>query len=422
MATSFASILRFSLISILIHYYSQEEFGLWASITSLAAIIVTNDFGIVNVLRNLLSKEAVKGKEGDKKAKELFYSAFFSFLLFSFIVSVLIIFISPYIPYELLFKTDNEVLKEQGKFIFVVVQILFLIRIPFGLGSPLFFSYGETKIYSYLSILEAILSFVIVLFLSINHIKIHIVSIVYFSCSIILSIYGTLLFLHRRKWYRINVSYKTMYKNMRMMLPVGLKFLGIQLTSSFISNALTIYSGSMLGLSTAATVNVIQKIYMFFIGIYQSIFNPIWSSLSLNYFTNKYSECKKIINRSLVSTIIIFSILISICCIFRNYIVYLITGTEEYNSNFSLFLLIGIFFMSKLVFDNSSLLHNATNRLNILIIGYIIFGSTTSLLVPHLISYYDFSITLIFYIICWILFIIIILNDVNRLLKEKLFT
>lgn len=71
-ATSIASVLRFLLIFILIRFYTQEEFGLWASITSLAAVIMTGDFGIVNVLRNLLSKEIVNGAEGDLKSKELF--------------------------------------------------------------------------------------------------------------------------------------------------------------------------------------------------------------------------------------------------------------------------------------------------------------------------------------------------------------
>ena len=41
---------------------------------------MTGDFGIVNVLRNLLSKEIVNGAEGDLKSKGAFYSAFFSFL------------------------------------------------------------------------------------------------------------------------------------------------------------------------------------------------------------------------------------------------------------------------------------------------------------------------------------------------------
>ena len=114
---------------------------------------------------------------------------------------MLIIFISPYIPYETLFKTDNIVLKEQGRSIFIVVQIVFLLGIPFGLGTPLFFSYGETNFYSIISIVQAVISFIIVFLLSVNHVEIYIISILYFICNMLLSLYGTLLFIHKRKWY-----------------------------------------------------------------------------------------------------------------------------------------------------------------------------------------------------------------------------
>ena len=108
----------------------------------------------------------------------------------------------------------------------------------------------------------------------------------------------------------------------------------------------TVYSGSMLGLSIAANVNVIQKVYMFLTGIYQSIFNPMWSSLSLNFFKRRYSDCKIIINRSLISTIVIFSLTVLLCSLFRNYIMHAIAGAE-YEAHSSLFILIGLFFYGK---------------------------------------------------------------------------
>ena len=172
--------------------------------------------------------------------------------------------------------------------------------------------------------------------------EIYIISILYFICNMLLSLYGTLLFIHKRKWYSVNLSYRKICSNMCMMLPIGIKFLGIQLSSSFITNVLTVYSGSMLGLSIAANVNVIQKVYMFLTGIYQSIFNPMWSSLSLNFFKRRYSDCKIIINRSLISTIVIFSLTVLLCSLFRNYIMHAIAGAE-YEAHSSLFILIGLF-------------------------------------------------------------------------------
>lgn len=68
---------RLGLVMILSRYYSKEEFGIWATITSTAAVIAYGDFGIINALRNKLSQLIVLGENGLKEAKKYFFSAFF---------------------------------------------------------------------------------------------------------------------------------------------------------------------------------------------------------------------------------------------------------------------------------------------------------------------------------------------------------
>ena len=56
-ATFFSSILRVAIIIVITNFYSKEEFGIWATITSTVAIVsVGGDLGIVNALRNKLSE------------------------------------------------------------------------------------------------------------------------------------------------------------------------------------------------------------------------------------------------------------------------------------------------------------------------------------------------------------------------------
>lgn len=69
------SVLQFLLIFVLLNFYRQEEYGLWASVTSIAAVIVTGDFGVVNVLRNIISREILNGSKGLATSKQYFYSA-----------------------------------------------------------------------------------------------------------------------------------------------------------------------------------------------------------------------------------------------------------------------------------------------------------------------------------------------------------
>ncbi|MEI3448482.1 MAG: hypothetical protein V8Q99_10495 [Bacteroides ovatus] len=67
------SVLQFLLIFVLLNFYRQEEYGLWASVTSIAAVIVTGDFGVVNVLRNIISREILNGSKGLATSKQYFY-------------------------------------------------------------------------------------------------------------------------------------------------------------------------------------------------------------------------------------------------------------------------------------------------------------------------------------------------------------
>lgn len=78
-STTIATLLRFLLVFIVIRSYTQEQFGLWGSITSIAAIIITGDFGLTNVLRSIASKNLNRGKEGDEETKRYFYSTLLFF-------------------------------------------------------------------------------------------------------------------------------------------------------------------------------------------------------------------------------------------------------------------------------------------------------------------------------------------------------
>ena len=71
----------------------------------------------------------------------------------------------------------------------------------------------------------------------------------------------------------------------------------------------------------------------------------MWSSLSLNFLKRRYSDCKIIINRSLISTIVIFSLTVLLCSYLET-IMHAIAGAE-YEAHSSLFILIGLFFMAK---------------------------------------------------------------------------
>lgn len=402
-ANLLGSVLRFFLVFIVIRCYSQEEFGLWASITSIAAIIVTGDFGLTNVLRNIASEGITQGEEGNSRVEKCYFSTVYFFIAFAALITLIILLFYQFIPFESLFKTNDESIKYQGRIICAFVLVIFLFNMPLSMAGALYYSYGENKICAFFNFLSASCTFLIVSVLSLLKFQILYVSITYFICSLVINILSTIYFVRLRKWNNKKLRFKDIYYNMKLMLPLGCKFLVIGMSSSFVSNVITVYSGSLLGLKIAANVNVAQKIYLFFIQIYQSVFNPIWSSLSKSYFNGEYNRCKKIYKCSMQATSLVAIFVIFICTLFSPLLVNIIAG-GSYQADTLLFILVGICVFMKIIFDNSSLLLIAINDLNKLTIGYGLFTLFVLLIIPKVVKIYSFNSMLYLLISCWILF------------------
>lgn len=415
-ASAISNLLRFFLVFILLRLYSAEEFGLWASITSIAAILVTGDFGITNVLRNKASFALENNKINEFKNQ--FFSALYFFLILAIVLSVILVIASPYIPYEKLFKTSNTDLMSQGRMIFIIIQIFFLFGIPFSLGCSMFFSFNETRQYSIMQFLQGIITFFSVVILGFLHCKISTLSIVFFAINLLGYLGGSLFFLHKRKWKFPYITFKAIFLNIKTMLPSGVKFLTIQLSSSFVFNVITLYSGAMLGLAVAANVNVIQKVYTFFASIYQSVNNPIWSSLANHFFSNNLNKCKVILYKSCSVTVVLFLAIILVTYLFKDIIIRIVAGSE-YEANGALFILVGVFYLAKVLFENVTLLQNATNHLNKLMGGYLLFDFIVAFVIPFVMSYFGLYIMIICMIVLWLCFIGYMMYENISILSKK---
>lgn len=360
------NVTRLGLVMILSRYYSKEEFGIWATVTSTAAVIAYGDFGIINALRNKLSQLIVLGEEGMKEAQKYFFSSFMFFLFFSFILSGFLFLLSKYISFDLLFKTEVQSLKDQGVTIILWVQFLFFINIPLSMGVVSFFSFHESRFSALFSIVQSVVSFSIVVILIILNLSIVEISIGYFVASTVINLSGTIYFLKRRNWFSYAFVFKDFYRHIKELLGTGIKFMGFQLSNSFLQNAGTILASSFLGLSIAAEFNMVQKIYAFFSGIYVSMFNPIWGGYAEAAAKRDWLWCRKTLNISLLTTAIVFTAAIVMLFFYGNFILGFVAG-ENYVSEPILFLLIGLIFLFNILFSAASIFQNATSNINLML-------------------------------------------------------
>ena len=154
-------------------------------------------------------------------------------------------------------------------------------------------------------------------------------------------------------------------------------------------------------------MNVAQKIFNFFTSIYQSVFNPIWSRLSLLYFQKNLHKCSRLLHQSIVVTIVVAILVITITTLLSTVLVEFIAGVDFISSQ-ELFCMVGICLFLKIIFDNISLLLVATNQVNLIVWGYSFFALISVFILPRVVRYWSFTIMIWCIFGMWLLLSVVV--------------
>lgn len=357
---------RVGLIAILARIYSKEQFGIWVTITSATAIMATSDFGIGNALRNKLSQLRVKGDpKSDDEAREYFLSVIYFFLFIALAISLFLIFFHDHIPYYKVFKTDNAALKQEGVNILLAVQVIFLLSIPLGIGSSMFFAYMEATWVATFNILNGIATLVAIGILASMGKSITVASVLFFLFSLIISIAGTLYFLHRRKWKFFQIRVKMILPRVWGLLALSFKFAILQFASVFMYNATTLVVTAKISLTDGAELNLVQKLYTFIIAIYLSLYNPLWAGYSDAIYRNDWDWSKKTLKRTILATTILFVTALFVFSFSGNFFLNLLAG-KGYVSQSVLFILMGFWALFYCLYSMGVAFISATGKINLI--------------------------------------------------------
>ncbi len=367
MAASFVdAISKVAIVFVLTRYYDKTEFGLWSTITSIGAIAVTGDFGIINALRNKISKLIADGDD-NTLIQKYFFSSFYFFLLLAIIFTALFIISLGFISYDELFNTTDQILRQTGLKILVFIQILFFFNIPFSIANPLFYSYQESSISALFILLRALSLFVFIILFSLCELSIVHISCFYFTINTIFSFIQTIYFIIRHKWYRFRVNVRTIFRLNIELIKTGFKFMILQFSSGFLQNIGTILAGACLGLTLAADYNIYTKLFSFAIVIFQSFLNPIWGSCANAVYSRQYVWLRSIFFRLKSIITVSFILMTIILCIFGNWILELLAG-NEYKASVYILAVMGMSSMFYMLFDSSTIIPKASNHIGVLIV------------------------------------------------------
>jgi len=129
-------------------------------------------------------------------------------------------------------------------------------------------------------------------------------------------------------------------------------------------NAITIVVTARISLSEAAELNLVQKIYTFFLAVYLSLYNPLWAGYSDAIYRNDWEWARKTIRRTIMATTVLFSIALLVLAIWGNFFLHLLAG-KNYVSQPMLFVLMGLWALFYSLYLLGGAFLSATGKINI---------------------------------------------------------
>ncbi|ENM3854591.1 TPA: oligosaccharide flippase family protein [Vibrio cholerae] len=267
----------FVMIPILLKSLGTEDYGLWVTLSSIAAWLLFFDFGLGNSFKNSV---ATQSKEVIKKEFSIAFS------LYCYVAIVLVIALVLFLM-TVGFESDETA--------FLILYLPLCILFPLRL-----FSFGleglrQVGINSILETLRAVLWLVFavayVLYFDVK--ELHVLSIIFVVANILPQIIQLVIFKRlcgfSLKPCFISPSYIVGQDSFKL----GIKFFIIQLSSLVSFNLGNVLVYNHFGASHVATYDIFNKVFVAALSIFNMSIAVMWPEISKAYAEYDFKKCKK---------------------------------------------------------------------------------------------------------------------------------
>ena len=278
-----ALFISLTLVPLLINILGVEKYGLWVTMTSLLVWISLFDFGLGYALKNTVSKSLANSaiKNAQQETFQILKITFF----FSFVLLVAFLFSFSFIEIF-----SNNI------YLSLVLFLPFILTFSIKLGSPILQGARKIALESGFLFLNTLLFFISVLIINFFDLKLEIIDLaILFVASYILSTFLVWLSAMRIieiTWMDFKEILNTKLNFARIQ--VGMKFFGLQLSSLVLYSIGTIIVFSYLNATSAAHFDVVNKIFLAGLGIFNIGIAVFWPEISHNLEKKDFHKILKL--------------------------------------------------------------------------------------------------------------------------------
>lgn len=267
----------FVMIPILLKSLGTEGYGLWVTLSSIAAWLLFFDFGLGNSFKNSV---ATQSKEVIKKEFSIAFS------LYCYVAIVLVIAL-------VLFLTTVGFESDETAFLILYLPlcILFPLRLfSFGLEGL-----RQVGLNSILETLRAVLWLVFavayVLYFDVK--ELHVLSIIFVVANILPQIIQLVIFKRLCGFSLKPCFISPIYTVGQDSFKLGIKFFIIQLSSLVSFNLGNVLVYNHFGASHVATYDIFNKVFVAALSIFNMSIAVMWPEISKAYAEYDFKKCKK---------------------------------------------------------------------------------------------------------------------------------
>jgi O-antigen/teichoic acid export membrane protein len=313
-------------VPLLLNYLTQEQYGIWLTLTSILGWFSFFDIGLGNGLRNKLA-EAFAANNISFARK--YVSTTYAILICIFSTILFVFHISNF------FLNWNSILNTQtiaNSELYILTSIVFsffLIRFVVQLISVVYLADQKSSISHFVNTIGSLLSFILVLILTNSTIQGNLIllgSIVSGIPVLVFIVISIISF--SGKYKNIKPSSKEIdFKFSKGLMNLGAKFFFLQICAIIIFSTSSFFIAQFYGPKEVVIYNIVFKYFQIPIMLFSILLSPVWSAVTDAHIKSDFTWLKKTMKQlNLFSGLFTFGVILML--IFSQFIFKAWLGNE----------------------------------------------------------------------------------------------
>lgn len=300
--------ISYLLVSATVGYLNPERYGIWVTVLSIVSWISFLDIGLGNGMRNKLVQALVNG---DKyKAKEYVSTTFYSIIMISSLVAILVLVLSFLLDWQKFFNTS--VSAEELAMMFLITGLFFAANFALTTFNQVFYAYQRPSLTSVVVLLSNLFAVIAIATLK-KHVSENLIllSLLYGVSQLTARIIVSALF------FKIHAEIKPSIRHfsssrIREVMDLGVRFFLIQISAIVIFSTDNMIITQLLGPAEVTPYNVSHKLMSSITFVSSTIMTALWSAFTDAYERRDIVWIKRIINKLLKGMLLAVLVMIAI--------------------------------------------------------------------------------------------------------------